>query len=242
MPASSAALHARRRRVLLDLAAVGDPVAVGEGGDEHARASKVSVVHGPGAYPGARTLVGWPETTPCTCTGDWTSAVGDLLAGHDVGRPRRPARQPHPQPGGGAVRRRRLPDARPAPAGPPARAPRARSCGPARRSRAPRRATASWRCSAWPPSSTPACGSQPARAPDQADEGLAGAPGRGQAPPFRDQGAPPAARRGRLRPVGRAQPAKLEGGQRAGRGRGRAGPAAPRPPRPAGPRSAVRAA
>jgi ribosome-associated protein len=29
----------------------------------------VSVVHGTGAYPGARTLVEWPETTRCTYSG-----------------------------------------------------------------------------------------------------------------------------------------------------------------------------
>ncbi len=54
------------------------------------------------------------------------AAGGDLLACHDVGRPGRPARQPHAQPGRGAVRRRGLRDARPASAGPAARAPRPR--------------------------------------------------------------------------------------------------------------------
>ena len=42
-------LHAGEGGVLLDLAAVGDPVAVREGGDVHARAAEVSIVHGPGA-------------------------------------------------------------------------------------------------------------------------------------------------------------------------------------------------
>ena len=64
--------HARLGGVLLDLAPVGDPVAVREGGDEHARASEVAIVHGPGAYPGARTLVGWPPRKRCTSTGGST--------------------------------------------------------------------------------------------------------------------------------------------------------------------------
>ena len=38
----------------------------------------MSVVHGPGAYPGARTLVGWPVTRPCTCTGDWTCPLSEI--------------------------------------------------------------------------------------------------------------------------------------------------------------------
>ena len=60
-------LHARCRGLLLNLAPVGDPVPVGEGRDDHAGASEVSVVHGPGAYPGARTLVVWPPRRRCTC-------------------------------------------------------------------------------------------------------------------------------------------------------------------------------
>src|ERR1700683_5594574 len=51
-------------------------------------------------------------------------ALGDLLARHHVGRPRGPARQPHPQPGRGVLRRGGLGHARPAPAGPVARAAR----------------------------------------------------------------------------------------------------------------------
>ena len=56
------------------------------------------------------------------------AALRDLLARHDVGWPRGPARQPHAQPGRGAVRRRGIAHPRPAPAGPAPRARRARSC------------------------------------------------------------------------------------------------------------------
>ena len=60
-PGVEGGLHARRGGLLLDLAAVGDPVAVREGGDDHARASEVSVVHGTRSVPGSlRTLVAWP--------------------------------------------------------------------------------------------------------------------------------------------------------------------------------------
>ena len=166
MPASSAALHARRGGVLLDLAAVGDPVAVREGGDEHARASKVSVVHGPERTRVPVRSSGGRRRDAARAPGTRPAAVGDLLARHDLGRPRGPARQPDAQPGGGAVRRRRLPDARPAPAGPPARTGGPGRAGQCRRTRARRRATASWRCNAWPPSSMPASGSsRPGRRP-----------------------------------------------------------------------------
>src|ERR1700729_4447981 len=135
---------------------------------------------------------------PARAPGTGPPALGDLVAGHDVGRPGWATRQPHPEPGGGAIRRRRLPDARPAPAGPPAGA---------GRTRRPGQRVGLALAGAQPRAGAAAPGHQarrrPARPtvprPDQAHEGLAGAAGRGQAAPFGHEAAPAAAGGGRLR-------------------------------------------
>ena len=142
-------LHARPSGLLLNLAPVRDPVAVREGGDEHARAAEVAVVHAPERNRVLLRSSRGRRGDAARAPGARPAAGGDLLARHDVGRPGWPAREPHPQPGRGAVRRRALRDARPAPTGPAARAPRDHRACRARRSHAPRRATASWRSSGW---------------------------------------------------------------------------------------------
>ena len=125
------------------------------------------------------------------------AALGDHLAGHDVGRARRPARQPHAEPGRGGLRRGRLGDARPAPAGPPARATRTRGPGQPRRSRARRRATASWPWRAWPPSSTRAsASSRPGRPPGRR-KGSQVRRVEAKRQPLRDEAPAPGAARGR---------------------------------------------
>ena len=124
------------------------------------------------------------------------AAFGDLVARHDLGGTRRPARQPHLEPRRGAVRRRRIGDARAAAAGPAARALRpGRPCQ---------------RGGVALPGAQPGVGAEPTRhqarrrsaraAGPEADpthQGVTGATGRSEAPPERDEAPPAVAARGR---------------------------------------------
>ena len=117
--------------------------------------------------------------------------VGDHVARHDLGRSRWPARQPHPQPGRGPVRRRGVRHPRTAPAGAPAR--EARTGGAGQRLGLAL-AGAQPRAGAATPGRQARC--RPARRPrptsDPAHQGLAGAAGREQAPACADQATAPA--------------------------------------------------
>ena len=123
-------------------------------------------------------------------------AVGGDLARHHVRWARWPARQPHAQPGRGAVRHRGLAQPRSAPAGAPARALRS---GPAHQRvrlalagpQPPARARAPG------PTSRPRPARRPRTAADQTDQGLTGAPGRREAPAVRDETAATCPGRGR---------------------------------------------
>ena len=136
--------------VLLDLAAVRDPVAVGERGDDHARASEVSILHGPGAYrvsyarrvAAEETLhvrrgldlplseITWRATTSGGPGGQHANrTLSRVEVQFDVG----------PRPTLGPRQRARLLER----VGPVVRA--------SASDRARRRATASWRWSGWPP-------------------------------------------------------------------------------------------
>ncbi len=93
-PGVERGMHARVGGILLDLAAVGDPIAVGQRGHFEARASEVSVLHGPertGIAPYARWkwLARRPTARPDGASRGCPWGAGDLLARHGLRRPRR---------------------------------------------------------------------------------------------------------------------------------------------------------
>src|SRR3984957_14531538 len=130
--------------------------------------------------------------------GTGSAALRDHLAGDDVGRPRRAARQPDAEPRGGAVRRQRVAHSRPAPTGTFARTHRP---GGARQlvgvaltgaQPRPRTAATGHEVGRWPAGP----GNPSAHA---ADEGLTGAQGRREATALRDEEASPTPWERRLR-------------------------------------------
>ena len=122
----------------------------------------------------------------------------DHLAGHDVGRAGRAARQPHAQPGRGPVRHGRVRRRWGRVSGRACSSATARWSGPPRPSRARRRATGSSPWSAGRAARRRPAG-RPDPAPDQTHQGLTGPAGGGEAAPVGGEAPPPApGRRRRL--------------------------------------------
>ena len=193
----SCAARRRHRGGLLHLAAVGDPVPVGEGRDFHARAAEVAVVHAPERnrvpvrWSGGRT--GGAARAP----GARRAPVGGHLARHDVGGSRRAARQPHAQPGRGAfdVAASAVLGPRSGPRLLQRLGPVVRASASESRSQARNRQLALDRLAAKLNEGLTRRAHPP---PHPAHEELAGAPGGGEAPSLPDQAGSPSAGRGRL--------------------------------------------
>ena len=133
-----------------------DAEAGGEGGDPVGGGAGI-VGHG-----GDRTLGPWRRNrVSCGCRPTLVIPLAELAWRFSrSGGPGWPARQHRRHPGRGPLRHRRVALARPAPAGPPARAARARRCGWSPPTSGRRPATGTWPCGAWPTGCARRCGSR----------------------------------------------------------------------------------
>ena len=197
--------HAGEGRILFDLVPVGDPVAVGEGGDGHTRTAEVAIVHEPERTRGfyARSH-GWVGGTPLRVR----ARVSSLPPWREISWRATTAGGPGGQHANRTLSRVEvqfdvggLDHARAPPAGPAGGPDWDRWCGPAPRSPVPRREP---RAGAGPVGRQDRCG--PARDgvadADGADQGLPAAAGRGEAAPIGDETAPQTAGGRRVSPSG----------------------------------------